>query len=120
VRRGGNDIAFTQFGSIWSRLHRGLRLKGGWAKAIRSILVARPRTGRPHDAGSRVRTGAGRGQITIAVRIEAIARRTTLPLRRMAPGMSSIRPTVSLDREPDVGPGSPRSGTFEGVAVGSA
>ena len=76
--------------------------KGGWAKAIRSILVTRPWTGRPQDAGSGVRDRSRAGSDHHRLRIEAIARRTPLPLRRMAPGMSSIRPTVSLDREPDV------------------
>ncbi len=64
--------------------------------------------------------GAGAGQITNVGEFEAIARRTPLPVRRMAPGMSSIRPIVSLDREPDVGPGSPWSGGFDGCAFGSA
>ncbi len=75
---------------------------------------------RAASGGIAVRDRSAGGSDHRRLRNEAIARRTPLPLRRMAPGMSSTRPTLSLDRDPDVRPSSPWSGGFDGVAVGSA
>lgn len=83
------------------------RLRSAWTRS-------------PHEAGSRF-PGPGAGATGHQrLRIDEIVRQTIPPLRRIAPGMSSTRPTVSLDRDPEVGPSPPASAGFDGVAFGSA